>query len=589
MNETHFRIFAPYNKSCSLGIKVFGDIEGKTWKVVPMKKGTDGHFTLKADSAALKLANKTKYEYKFHITPAHRTTTPDSTPLFCTDPEAKEVHKYDGLNSVISYSKGKLFIDTFDWGDEGAVPLPQNNEIVIYELPLQWVKRYGAGGTERGIGKFTDALEKVETHLNDLGINAIQFLPTSDSPGSYHWGYGSRNYFAPDPDFGTPTEFKALIRECHIRGIRVFLDMVMNHSNDCPLEDINYCYNFIDDSHDADRQEAYGRPDWGGKLFKFVYKDPDLNIHPGREFHKKNIAHWINEYHIDGLRVDSVVSVKNWDFIGEVTSEVEKHLGGVKPHLCLGEDLPPRIDLVREGRLHALWNDNFKYSVRKAILGEASLHEIEMMVNPIKEGYSDCSQIINYVGSHDVEGVRNERIMSLLGNVGIFDDEAFKRVKLAFATLFTAVGTPMIFAGDEFGDVHDLLPKHPEKQIDPVNWVRLEGGRNRDLFDYVKSMVRLRRDKIALQQNSCYILHTDFNWGRKIVVFQRGDGADRVVVVANFSDKCVGGYNIPNWPQQGGRWLEWTQKRYPGDDHVRSGHCQEDIYPYEAKVYVVER
>src|SRR5437016_13689099 len=72
--------------------------------------------------------------------------------------------------------------------------------------------------------------------LADLGINAIELLPIQDSPATLSWGYGSRFFFAPDFDMGGPVDLKVLIKRCHQRGIRVILDVVMNHANACPLE-----------------------------------------------------------------------------------------------------------------------------------------------------------------------------------------------------------------------------------------------------------------------------------------------------------------------------------------------------------------
>ena len=68
-------------------------------------------------------------------------------------------------------------------------------------------------------------------HLDDLagmGINCIELLPIEDSPQTLNWGYGTRFFFAPDYDIGTPVDAKFFVKQCHLRGIRVFLDIVMN-------------------------------------------------------------------------------------------------------------------------------------------------------------------------------------------------------------------------------------------------------------------------------------------------------------------------------------------------------------------------
>src|SRR5581483_5510594 len=86
------------------------------------------------------------------------------------------------------------------------------------------------------LGTFDSALFERLDGLTELGINAIEFLPIQDSPDTLNWGYGTRFFFAPDFDMGTPVDLKFFIKQCHRRGIRVFLDVVMNHAaKKCPL------------------------------------------------------------------------------------------------------------------------------------------------------------------------------------------------------------------------------------------------------------------------------------------------------------------------------------------------------------------
>src|SRR5439155_15378748 len=126
---------------------------------------------------------------------------------------------------------------------------------------------------------------------------------------------------------------------------------------------------------------------------------------------------------------------------------------------------------------------------RNAILGHNDEEEptfewsVRKLIDCRLIGFGDGAEAVNYVGSHDVEGVRNERLYNFLDNNGIFAKE--ERIKLAFACLFTAVGIPMIFAGDEFADEHDLGVKNPPKQRDAVNFGRLEQPFRHRIFDYV--------------------------------------------------------------------------------------------------------
>jgi pullulanase len=254
--------------------------------------------------------------------------------------------------------------------------------------------------------------------------------------------------------------------------------------------------------------------------------------------------------------------------------------------------------LLTQNRLDGLWNENFKRLVRNAILGrnddkEPSFEDaIRKMIDCRRLGFPNGAQAVNYVGSHDVEGFRNERLFNFLLNNGIVFTE--ERIKLAFACLLTAVGIPMIFAGDEFADAHDLSVSHPPKQRDAVNYERLEEPFRRRVFDYVARLVKFRTSEEALASDETDFIHVDFGEGKRVVVWRRGreGSASQVVVVANFSDFVTanagspsGEYRVPNWPvtPAGRKWREITQARDVPAEWV----AREPIFAWEAKIYAL--
>jgi pullulanase/glycogen debranching enzyme len=256
------------------------------------------------------------------------------------------------------------------------------------------------------------------------------------------------------------------------------------------------------------------------------------------------------------------------------------------------------IDLVRQNRLDGLWNEHFKRLVRSAIMGQIGEGEtsfewtVRKLVDCRLFGFADGPQAVNYVTSHDVEGFRNERLYNFLQNNGVTDTKP--RIKLAFVCLLTAVGIPMILAGEEFADQHDLAVTDPAKEVDPVNYDRMEDPWRREIFEYVARLVRLRTSHDALARNDTSFIHADFSDGKRVIVWQRGQqNSDRiVVVVANFSDWGTpdaqnpgAEYLIPDWPATppGKRWREITQDRDVPAEWVG----REPLYPWEAKVYVL--
>jgi len=332
-----------------------------------------------------------------------------------------------------------------------------------------------------------------------------------------------------------------------------------------------------------------------------------------------HLLHWIAQYHVDGLRLDSVNNYNNWDFAAEVRRETraawnrrwraERNRGGGADErfLVVGEELAVPKGLL--AHLDGLWNEDFKKILRRVILGRNADGEpsfewsVRKLIDCRNLGFGDTTQAVNYVGSHDVGGPGNERLYNYLDFNGVALKE--KQIKLAFACLLTAVGIPMILAGDEFADEHDIDIFHgrnngrtpdDNKQLDPVNYDRLDGDPWRqDVFRYVARLVRFRTRSDALAVNDTTFIHVDFGDGKRVLAWRRGrEGVDdAVVVLANFSDwgtadpmNPAAEYVVSNWPATppGKRWREVTMDRPVPPGRVG----REPVFPWEAKVYALE-
>ena len=225
--------------------------------------------------------------------------------------------------------------------------------------------------------------------------------------------------------------------------------------------------------------EQGDRDGFGGDLWKYGFFQQSYDPVTGssdslvraRRHRIAHLLHWMRQYHVDGLRLDSVNNYGNWDFAGDVRGEARAawqdrwraegnpadDAAAAARFLVVGEELSVPKDLL--GRMDALWNEDWKRLVRGVILGHAADGEsFEQSVSKLIDcrlmGFADGAQAVNYVGSHDVGGPGNERLFTYLKFVG--RGQEAKRVKLAFACLLTAVGIPMILAGDEFADEHDI-------------------------------------------------------------------------------------------------------------------------------------
>jgi pullulanase len=606
-------------------------------------------------AAACGLTEGTVYHYWFEVTDS--SPTRDAHRILCTDPTAFTVdwrlqapplpppYKDEDRDpaAVVKFKGGKL-VPCDPGGEEASRPRPvhggkSNNRIVVYELPTAWSKLATTGDLRVAAGTFRDVLALIDpaatganfeghpalagrSHLEELGVNALELLPPADSFVEREWGYATSNYFAPDYDLGFPvgnssptsnTDLAALVDACHARGVRFIADVVMAFGTRCPMENVNFPDFHIDASlpgNDPDRFQSGNqglRTDFGGKLWRYSHSvagyDPvtgATGTHvPARQLMKAYLLRWMADFGLDGVRMDSVNNVASWDFVQEfkdLARQAWRGGGGADDaFLVVGEELSVPLDLIRQGRLDGLWNEDFKRMVRNAVLGKNDDEEpsfeqsVRKLIDCRLVGFADGAEAVNYVGSHDVEGYRNERLYNFLDNNGVSLKE--DRIKLAFTCLLTAVGVPMILAGDEFADEHDLAVSHPAKQRDAVNFGRLGEPWRRRVFDHVARLVKLRTSSPALAVNDTAFIHADFDAGKRVVVWQRGrPGDDPVVVVANFSDFSswrAGSdeYRVPNWPPTppGKRWREVTQAR----DLPAEWVGREAVFPWEAKVYVL--
>jgi pullulanase len=621
------------------------------------------------------------YHYWFEVTDAHPKRSKKriwvTDPLaYCVDwrllaPKPDDPHYGEDDHyppAVIKYSQGELI--PCDAGGETGVlseepalaSLPPNNRLVIYELPTAWAKIGSAGERELGVGTFKDVASLIvpqvsgsnfsdlevtqfgRSYLTELGINAIELLPPADSFYQRQWGYGTTNFFAPDFELGFPADYswpapnrdlRDLIAACHAHQVRFLVDVVMAFSrthaylaaatNDFFLLDPKENPDDPDAHNSRGKDEHNFRNGFGSTLFRYAAfvegYDPlsgeQMSFSPARQLMKAALLRWMNDFHIDGLRLDSVENVYNWDFIQEykdLAREAWQQRFAAQPantqeaderFIVVGEELEEPLELLNQKRLDGLWHEKFKKYIRAALLGESADKDFETTVRKAIDcrsfGYNDGAQAVIYLTSHDVEGYRNERLFNFFWNNGLSEPDSIKRIRLAFACLLTSVGMPMILAGDEFADQHDLFDQQGNvkqdggKQVDPVNFSRLGKDEwRRQMKDYVARLIKFRTSHDALAMNDTTFIHTDFNDGKRVMAWLRGqpDTDNLVVVVANFSDfgtadpsHPAAEYRVENWPATpaGKKWREITQQR----DVPQEWIGREPIYPWEAKIYTL--
>lgn len=574
------------------------------WRNEVLSPDPDASGWYRIDLNGLDLADGVyEYEYIVHREGGER--------VVAADPFAEEITRFRGHRGTFRVRDGERFRPPFSWEDElpedGA--LPENNEIVIYELPLRWAAP-ASSDYKREVpdGDFDHLLTEHLDELADLGVNAIELLPVQDAPVSINWGYGTRFFFAPDLDFGGPVDAKFFVKACHSRGIRVLLDVVPNHATECPLEVL------AEDRFFLRPDEEPQRPSWGGRRFDFdEFVD---GYHPGREFLHRVAEFWIREYHVDGFRVDEFKGMDHWEFVQEFRDRawaVHQDCFPDRPFVVIAEDSWGRSQIVHDradnpdGRkvVDSMWNFDFRDEARRLLRDEmetewgepARSERIRALITgertwdgrarEFEDGFADLSKAVNYITSHDMGQRGEQRLMNfifgeLVRERGLGDgsvenvqylvdqlvtaapevrldahEEAVDRVRGSFALLLTSVGIPMFLTGEEFGDVHDLdFTDWQLKMEDPVNWNRREYPGHEALRTSVRDLVHLRTSTEALQRNDAEFFYfhpsIDEDDGVRAFAYCRTGGRplgsqDQVVVVANCGAHDFDEFDLP-WP-----------------------------------------
>ncbi len=610
----------------------------------PVQLADKGSGWYEIDLSTLALADG-EYEYDFVTGTGPNALSATGT----ADPYAPEITRYAGYRGVFRIVGRQRVLPDFDWSTEpDLMTMPGNNQLVIYELPMRWVDSSGFDKGEGyarqvGLGTFDKALYEQLDAWKDTGINAIELTPVQDSSDTLNWGYGTRFFFAPDYDMGEPYDLKMFILECHKKGIRIILDVVMNHSRNCPLEYLAYDHYYLRNPDDpqgyflpGDKAERESRPDWGGKIFR--YGRPVDGVYRSREFHYLMARYWIGEYHVDGFRLDEFKGIDNWDFIRDFTAnayaENEKQFPG-RPFIVIAEDSWRRAQITYPNSgariVDAIWDFDFQSGLRQLVtnsltteLGKPAGGRKELVAALITgnrvwsegdknwrgTGFDDLAKRIIYPTSHDVEANIEQRLWGYLlpfataatGDISVTGFErnqtALEMQVSAFALTCTAVGIPMFLAGEEFAEAHDVA--HSDWQLkmsDVVDWYRRDLPGHKQVFDRVKELVQLRCSTPSLQQNGIrfFALNNGFhptfndNTGERVFCYCRTGGADtghagQVIVVANCSSHPVLNWTFSPWPwQQLNREAGGKGQALP---LVNGGAVTMSLDPFQVRVFL---
>ncbi len=460
----------------------------------------------------------------------------------------------------------------FPWTDRtwSGVEL---GDAVLYELHV------GTFSTE---GTFDGVIAHLD-HLVDLGIDAVELMPVHTFPGDRGWGYDGVLLGAPHPAYGGPAGLRRLVDACHHRGIGVILDVVYNHLG--PLGNHLARFGPFFDEH--------RHTPWG----------PAVNLDgPGRDgvrrFIVDDAVRWVDEYHLDGLRLDAVHAFEDRSAVHlvEELATAVRAVGtarGRRTWVIAESDLndPKVVRPVDAGGwgADAAWSDDFHHALHAALTGERDRYLADFgtvgalgatLTNVfVHDGsYSafrqrrhgrpvggvDRHRFIGYTQNHDQVGNRalGERMVDLVGT---------DRARVAAALLLTAPFVPMLFQGEEWAASAPFLyftsypdealgravrdgrrAEHaatvdPERVPDPqaastfvrsrLDWTEATHGDHAAILGWYRSLVHLRRVEPDLRRGGEHDTAVLIDEDARWLRMRRG----RVLVAANLGERtaCV--------------------------------------------------
>lgn len=346
-----------------------------------------------------------------------------------------------------------LMIDParYDWGDAGWPGVTIDGQ-VIYEIHI---------GTFTKAGTFRAAIERLP-ELVDTGITVLEIMPVADFPGRFGWGYDGVNLFAPSRLYGPPDDFRAFVDAAHRMDLGVILDVVYNHFG----PDGNYLREFSKDYLGALASEWGDAPNFDGP-----------NAHGVREMVLTNARYWIEEFHLDGLRLDATQQIFDTStphIIAEISAVVRDAAAG-RNTILVAENEPQAAALVRPFdaggcALDALWNDDFHHAAVVAATGRDEAYYsgyrgvAQEFVSAAKYGFLyqgqwfawqrkrrgspaldlAPTQFVTFIQNHD-------QIANSGGGRRLHQETSARRFRALTALFLLLPQTPLLFQGQEFG------------------------------------------------------------------------------------------------------------------------------------------
>jgi 1,4-alpha-glucan branching enzyme len=543
---TAFAVWAPNAR----GVRVVSDASGWDDRLHPMRSlGGSGVWELFIPG----VGEGTRYKYQ--------VVRHDGRAVMHADPLAKRSERPPANASVVDESRHEW--QDSEWMQRRAHTVYDGAPVSVYEVHLgSWRRRADEG--DRPL-TYREAAQELADYCCDTGFTHVELLPLAEHPFTGSWGYQVTGYYAPTARFGTPDDLREMIDVMHRRGLGVILDWVPAHFPKDEWALARFDGTALYEHADPKRGE---HPDWGTLVFNFGRNEV-------RNFLVANARYWLEEFHVDGLRVDAVASMLYLDYSRKAGEWIPNPYGGrenLEAIALLREvndmvqrDFPGAMMIAEESTawpgvsrpastgglgFNFKWNmgwmhDTLEYMRNDPVFRRYHHHQLTFGLL-----YAWSERFVLPLSHDEVVHGKGSLINKMPGD--LWQKRANLRALLAW--MWAHPGKQLLFMGGEVGQFDEW--SHDRS----IDWKLLEYPEHQGIQRLVHDINAVYRDQPALYERD--VSPDGFQWidagnaDQNVISFIRYDGHGHpgVVCVANFSPLVHQGFRV-GLPLQG-RWRE---------------------------------
>jgi 1,4-alpha-glucan branching enzyme len=535
---TSFAVWAPGARS----VRVTGDFNGWNSRAYPMRAlGSSGVWELFVPG----IGGGTKYKYDVHGS--------DGVWRQKADPMAAHTEHPPATASVV-------YASDYDWSDGDWCA--QRSQTDWLRAPMSTYEVH-LGSWRQGLS-YKELAEQLVDYITETGFTHVELLPVMEHPFGGSWGYQVSSYYAPTSRFGSPDEFRYLVDRLHQAGIGVIVDWVPAHFPKDEFALAKFDGTALYEHADPRLGE---HPEWGTLVFNFGRREV-------RNFLVANACYWLEEFHVDGLRVDAVASMLYLDysrkagewvpnkfggrenleaveFIKEMNATVYKRVPGV---ITIAEESTAWPSVSRPTYLGGLgfgfkWNmgwmhDTLDYMSRSPV--HRQWHHHQMTFSLV---YAFTENFVLPL-SHD-EVVHGKG--SILGKMPGDRWQQLANLRSLYAFMWAHPGKQLLFMGSEFGQESEW------SEVRSLDWWLLDLPDHHGVWQLIRDLNDVYKQHPALWTQD--MDGAGFQWidandaeGNVLSFLRWGADGSCVAVVCNFAGVPHEGYRL-GLPR-GGEWRE---------------------------------